>query len=72
MMLQIHEQHNLTMRLIDHIGQPLTNNLIDQFYDFFHYCIKAREKLNINDINYGLIVNMDQTAVYLEMPEKNN
>ena len=60
------------MRLTDHIGQPLNNNLIYQFYEFFHYFIKAREKLNINDISYSLIVNMDQTAVYLEMPEKNN
>ena len=58
------------MRLTGHIGQPLPKNIIDQFYEFFHYCIKAREKLNIDDNNYSLIVNMDETAVYLEMPEK--
>lgn len=63
-------RHNLTMRLAGHIGQPLPKNIIDQFYEFFHYCIIARQKLNIDDNNYNLIVNMDETAVYLEMPEK--
>jgi hypothetical protein len=63
-------RHNLTMRLAGHIGQPLPKNLIDQFYEFFHYCIKARVKLIIDDNNYSLIVNMDETAVYLEIPEK--
>ena len=37
------------MRLAGHIGQPLHKNIIEQFYEFFHYCIKAREKLNIGD-----------------------
>jgi hypothetical protein len=58
------------MRLAGHIGQPLHKNIIDQFYEFFHYCIKARVKLIIDDNNYSLIVNMDETAVYLEIPEK--
>ena len=42
-------RHNLTMRLAGLIGQSLTKNLIDQFYEFFHYCKKTREKLNIED-----------------------
>ena len=58
------------MRLVGHIGQPLPKNIIGQFYEFFHYCIKAREKLNIDDNSFCLIVNMDETAVYLEMHEK--
>ena len=53
---------NLTMRLAGHIGQPLHKKIIEQFYEFFHYCIKAREKLNIDDNSYSLIVNMDKTA----------
>ena len=51
-------RHNLTMRLVGHISQPIPKHIIERFYEFFHYCIKARVKRNIYDNNYSLIVNM--------------
>ena len=34
--------------------------------------VSGSPREDIDDNNYSLIVNMDETVVYLEMPEKNN
>ena len=59
--------NNLSIRKCTHLGQILSKEAIELFYNFFHYIIQARGELNIaTDKEYRLI-NCDETPIYLEM-----
>jgi hypothetical protein len=39
--------NNLSIRKNTHLGQMLPKEAIELFYNFFHYIIQARKKINI-------------------------
>lgn len=64
------KRNNLSIRRASNLGQKLKDNAIDDIYKYFHLIISNRRLLNIYDNDVNLIINVDETPVYLELPEK--
>lgn len=64
----IKKRNNITIRRASHIGQKLKQNAKEEFYLYFHNIIANRLILNIYDDNINLIINVEETSVYLESP----
>ena len=59
------ERNNLSLRTASHVGQELPNDTIDRIYIFLKSVINKRK---LYDIDTNHIVNIDETALQLNMP----
>lgn len=59
------ERNNLSLRTASHVGQELPNDTVDRIYMFLKSVINKRK---LYDIDSNHIVNMDETALQLNMP----
>ena len=64
------KRHSLVFRKAGHIGQPLPKKVNDVVNIFLRDIIRARENMNITDDKLNLIINIDETPIYFEMPEQ--
>lgn len=53
-----------------HIGQPLPDNVNSIVNLFLRDIIRARKRMNIEDDGLELIINMDETPIFFDMPEQ--
>lgn len=64
------KRHSLFFRKAGHIGQPLPKNVNDVVNIFLRDIIRARVNMNITDDKLNLIINIEETPIYFEMPEQ--
>ena len=57
--------NNLVFRRAGHIGQPLPKSVNIVVNIFLRDIIKTREGMQIDDENFGCIINMDETPFFL-------
>ena len=61
------KRNSLVFRLAGNNGQPLPRSINFVVNRFLKDIIKARERMNINDEQLEVIINMDETLVFFEM-----
>ncbi len=63
------KRNNISIRRATHLGQKLKQTAVEEIYRYFHYIIVNRRLLNIYEQDVKLIINCDETPVFLESPE---
>ena len=64
------KRHSIFFLKAVYIGQPLPNKVNSVINVFLRDIIRARKRMNIVDQRLELIINMDETPIYFDIPEK--
>lgn len=66
-------RHNLVKRIVTPLGQPIKADIAEFTLKFLREVINLRKLYNINDNiqDYSLIINVDKTPLYFNMPLSN-
>ena len=67
-------RHNLVKIIVSHLGLPIKADITEFTLKFLREVINFRKFYNINDNiqDYSLIIIVDETTLYFNMPLSNN